>query len=69
VRDWLIQKCLDNVINNAEGGSIVVFHDSVKAKDKLQFVLPKVLDHFTALGYTFEQLNDDTLEKRTLKIA
>lgn len=63
------EQCLANVINNAEGGSIVVFHDSAKAKDKLQFVLPKVLDHFAALGYTFEQLNDQNLEKRSLKIA
>jgi len=63
------EKCLANVINNAESGSIVVFHDSAKAKDKLQFVLPKVLEHFTALGYTFEQLNDQNLDKRNLKIA
>ena len=63
------EKCLANVIKNAEAGSIVVFHDSAKAKDKLEFVLPKILSHFTELGYTFEQLNDDNLEKRKLKIA
>lgn len=63
------EKCLANVINNTETGSIVVFHDSLKAKDKLEYVLPKVLAHFSALGYSFEQLNDATLEKRALKIA
>ena len=41
----------------------------VPTKDKLQFVLPKVLAHFAAKGYTFEQLNDKNLEKRALKIA
>jgi len=63
------EQCLANVTKNAEAGSIVVFHDSAKAKDKLQYVLPKVLAHFAAQGYTFEQLNDANLEKRALKIA
>ena len=63
------EKCLKNVIKNAEKGSIIVFHDSAKAKDKLQYVLPKVLAHFAAQGYIFEQLNDENLEKRALKIA
>jgi len=63
------EKCLANVLNNTEAGSIVVFHDSLKAKDKLEYVLPKVLAHFSAQGYSFEQLNDANLEKRALKIA
>jgi peptidoglycan/xylan/chitin deacetylase (PgdA/CDA1 family) len=50
------EKCLANVINNTEAGSIVVFHDSLKAYDKLRFVLPKVLAHFSNLGYTFERI-------------
>ncbi|QHI38147.1 Peptidoglycan-N-acetylglucosamine deacetylase [Kordia antarctica] len=50
------EKCLKNVINATEAGSIVVFHDSLKAYDKLQFVLPKVLKHFSNLGYTFERI-------------
>ncbi|MBK7873012.1 MAG: polysaccharide deacetylase family protein [Saprospiraceae bacterium] len=52
------EQCLDNVINNAKPGSIVVFHDSLKAVEKLQYVLPKVFDHFTQKGYIFEQLNE-----------
>ena len=63
------EQCLANVMKHAEAGSIVVFHDSAKAKDKLQYVLPKVLAHFATQGYTFEQLNDQNLEKRALKIA
>lgn len=38
------EKCLDNVIKNIRPGSIVVFHDSEKAADKMMFALPKVLD-------------------------
>ena len=37
------QKCLDNVLNNLESGSIVVFHDSQKCFANLQYVLPKTL--------------------------
>lgn len=50
------EKCLDNVLNATETGSIVVFHDSLKAYKKLHYVLPKVLKHFSDLGYTFERI-------------
>lgn len=63
------EQCMTNVTKNAKNGSIVVFHDSLKAKEKLQFVLPKILAHYTALGYSFGQLNDQVVEKRALKIA
>ena len=53
------EQCLDNVVNNAREGSIVVFHDSLKAWDKLQFVLPKVLKHFSSLGYRFAHLEEE----------
>lgn len=55
------QQCLSNVVNNAEPGSIIVFHDSLKAKDKLQEVLPKVLRHFAEEGYQFGKLNEREL--------
>ena len=48
--------CLQNVIKNVKNGSIVVFHDSVKAFDKLQVVLPKVLEHFNEKGYSFKSI-------------
>ncbi len=50
------EKCYDNVINNIESGSIVVFHDSVKAKGKVLDVLPRVLKKLSELGYVFEGL-------------
>ena len=52
------QACLDNVIKNVGPGSIVVFHDSLKAKDKLEYVLPRVLEHFSAEGYQFQALRE-----------
>lgn len=51
------EKCLENVIKNTGNGCIVVFHDSEKAKEKLQFVLPKVLSHFDKRGYQFKGID------------
>jgi len=50
------EKCLQYVLNNAIGGSIIVFHDSTKAFEKLQYVLPKVLGYFTEKGYQFQAI-------------
>ncbi|MFL9482483.1 polysaccharide deacetylase family protein [Chitinophagaceae bacterium LWZ2-11] len=47
------EKCTDNVIKKAKAGSIVVFHDSTKAWERMSYALPKVLDHFSKLGYKF----------------
>jgi peptidoglycan/xylan/chitin deacetylase (PgdA/CDA1 family) len=47
---------LQNVINSAKAGSIIVFHDSLKAADKMQYALPKVLEYFSQRGYRFEAL-------------
>lgn len=48
--------CLKNVISKSEPGSVIVFHDSEKASKNLQYVLPKVLEHFSKKGYTFKAL-------------
>jgi len=50
------EACTKNVIKNTGAGSIVVFHDSAKAFERLKIALPVVLAHFTALGYTFEAI-------------
>lgn len=49
-------KCLQNVIKNTGEGSIVVFHDSEKAFDRMEFALPKMLEYFTKKGYRFEKI-------------
>ncbi len=38
------EKCLNNVIKNIQPGSIVVFHDSEKAAEKMLYALPRVLE-------------------------
>jgi peptidoglycan/xylan/chitin deacetylase (PgdA/CDA1 family) len=50
------EQVLDNVLKNAVPGSVIVFHDSIKAKEKMLYALPKVLEHYTTLGYRFETL-------------
>ncbi|MCF6294571.1 MAG: polysaccharide deacetylase family protein [Flavobacteriaceae bacterium] len=57
-KDWdasiTEEKCLENVVNNASSGDIIVFHDSIKAKKNLQYALPKVLEYFSEKGYEFK---------------
>lgn len=50
------ETCFQNVIKHAGPGSIIVFHDSTKAWDRMSYALPKVLEHFSALGYRFEKI-------------
>ncbi|MDI5948811.1 polysaccharide deacetylase family protein [Flavobacterium yafengii] len=37
------EQCLENVTSNLRTGSIIVFHDSIKAFKNLEYVLPKTL--------------------------
>lgn len=50
------ETCLNNVTNNATSGSIIVFHDSVKASKNMQYVLPKALEFFKEKGYAFKRI-------------
>ncbi|MGB3005281.1 MAG: polysaccharide deacetylase family protein [Chitinophagaceae bacterium] len=50
------EKCLQNVIRKTSNGSIVVFHDSEKAFQRLKYVLPLVLDFFRDSGYSFKSI-------------
>jgi peptidoglycan/xylan/chitin deacetylase (PgdA/CDA1 family) len=51
------EKCLQNVLKNTSNGSIVVFHDSVKAAEKVKYVLPKVLEYFSKRGFEFKAID------------
>ncbi len=50
------QQCLENVLLNTKRGSIVVFHDSEKAQERLRFALPEVLKYFTEKGFRFNKI-------------
>jgi peptidoglycan/xylan/chitin deacetylase (PgdA/CDA1 family) len=48
--------CLNNVISKSKKGSIIVFHDSIKASKNMMYALPKVLEHFSKEGFQFKAL-------------
>ena len=48
--------CYDTVIKNSKEGSIIVFHDNIKAFEKLKIVLPKVLNYYHKKGFQFKAL-------------
>ena len=45
------EECLQNVLGKIRPGSVVVFHDSLKAEKNLRYVLPKVLDYIGKKGW------------------
>jgi peptidoglycan/xylan/chitin deacetylase (PgdA/CDA1 family) len=51
------EQCLQNVILNARQGSIVVFHDSEKASEKLRYALPVVMAFFSTRGFSFKRIS------------
>ena len=50
------QQCSSNVLKNAETGSIIVFHDSDKAYERLRYTLPVVLKYFSEKGFHFKKI-------------
>lgn len=50
------EKSLAMVKAKTRAGSILVFHDSEKAREKLEFVLPAMLSYFKQKGYRFEKI-------------
>ncbi len=58
------ETCCENVIRNARAGSIVVFHDSEKAYDRMRYALPLVLKHFHERGFSFKKIDEKALPNR-----
>ena len=52
------EQVLTNVQRYTRDGSIIVFHDSIKAWDKLSYALPKALDWLLEQGYTFATISE-----------
>ena len=45
------EDCLKNVVDNVENGSIIIFHDSLKAQQNMQYALPRVIDFLKKENY------------------
>ena len=55
------EQCLKNVEQYAKAGSIIVFHDSVKAFPKLEYALPKSIEFLLEKGYDLTSILNDWL--------
>ena len=51
------EKCLENVLKNVKSGSIIVFHDSIKAFPNLEYTLPKMLEILNKKGFVFAKID------------
>lgn len=51
------EECFNNVIENTKEGSIIVFHDSLKAQKNLRYTLPKVLEYYKKQGFKFDKID------------
>lgn len=54
------EKCVENVVKNVKPGSIIVFHDSIKAMEKVLYTLPVILKELSEKGYRFERISDQS---------
>lgn len=47
------EQCLQNVIRNTTDGSVIIFHDSIKAQENLRHALPKAIEFLKEKGFRF----------------
>jgi peptidoglycan-N-acetylglucosamine deacetylase len=63
--DWdkklTVEACLQKLKKNIDAGSIVVFHDSEKAYERLAYTLPKLLQYLSDKGYHFKTITFEEL--------
>lgn len=50
------EKVLHNVLQHTGAGSVIVMHDSLKARPKVTFALPEILRQLSNRGYSFESI-------------
>ena len=65
--DWdearSVEQCVDTLLKYTRPGSVVVFHDSVKAKDRVLEILPEYLRFLEVEGYQCSLLNEENTTK------
>ena len=50
------ENCLQNVIKHAKQGSVIVFHDSEKAYQRLEYALPLMLQYFKEKEFSMKAI-------------
>lgn len=51
------ERVLSKTLQHIEQGSIVLFHDSIKASKNMMYALPRVLEHYSNQGFSFKSIN------------
>ena len=57
-------QCARNVLRNWRPGSIIVFHDSLKAEARLMTALPRVLEQLAGKGFEARSLPEQGIRER-----
>lgn len=52
------ERVLDNVKRYTRNGSIIIFHDSLKAERNLKYALPRAIEWLLSEGYQFRRIGD-----------
>lgn len=52
-----VLQAIETTVKVAQKGSVIVFHDSERAKKQLQQILPEVLKQLSEKGFTFKYLS------------
>lgn len=50
------EKCVENVVFKSKPGSIIVFHDSTKAWERMEYALPRVMEFCKKQGWAMEAI-------------
>lgn len=51
------QKCLENVLPNIKNGSVIIFHDNIKAIPRVEYVLPKTIEFLLKNHYQLSRID------------
>ena len=51
------EQCLINATSGLEPGAVIVFHDSIKARENMLFALPHFIEYALEQGYGFRTLD------------
>jgi peptidoglycan-N-acetylglucosamine deacetylase len=50
------EQCCKTILKHTKSGSVIVFHDSEKANERMSYTLPIILNYFSEKGYVFEKI-------------
>lgn len=66
-RDYNMKLSGEYVLNVVKryvrNGSIIVFHDSIKAEENMKYALPKAIEFLLSEGYKFEKITEEEILK------